>query len=106
VGISKNREELIIINKGSNIAKDRTQLTVAGIIRDAEATTIKELIVDATVELKLCSMPAARPVLVFLIPPARKQQPNTNRMFDKMLPSMLDWTILISPFLNATMLTY
>jgi hypothetical protein len=79
---------------------------VAGMIREAEDIAIKEDMVDATVVLKVCSMPAARPVLVFLTPPARKQHPSTKRMFDKMLPNMLDWTILISPFFNATILTY
>jgi hypothetical protein len=87
-------------------SKRREARTVAGIIRDAEATAIKEDIVDATVELKFCSIPAAIPVRVFRIPPARKQHPSTRRIFDRMLPSMLDWTILISPFLKATILTY
>lgn len=68
----------------------RGEHTVAGMIRDAEATAIKEDIVDATVELKFCSIPATIPVRVFWIPPAKKQQPNTKRIFDRMLPSMLD----------------
>lgn len=84
----------------------RGECTVAGMIRDAEATIIKEDMVDATVELKFCSMPATIPVLEFRIPPAKKQHPNTKRTFDRMLPSMLDWTILISPFFKATILTY
>jgi hypothetical protein len=42
---------------------------------------------------------------VLLMPPARKQHPRTKRMFDKMLPSMLDCTILISPFFRATIVT-
>lgn len=86
--------------------KEEGKRTVAGMIRDADATAIKEDMVDATVELKSCSIPAAMPVLVFWIPPATKQQPKTKRILDKMLPSMLDWTILISPFFKATMLTY
>ena len=39
--------------------------TVAGMISDAEATAIKEDIVEATVELKFCSIPATMPVRVF-----------------------------------------
>jgi hypothetical protein len=62
--------------------------------------------VDATVELNSCSIPATVPVLVLLMPPAIKQHPSTKSIFDKMLPNILDWTILISPFLKATMLTY
>jgi hypothetical protein len=80
--------------------------TVAGMIRDAEATAIKEDIVDATVSLKRCSIPDTMPVRVLWIPPAIKQHPNTKRIFDRMLPSMLDCTILISPFFNATILTF
>jgi hypothetical protein len=72
---------------------------------DAAAIASKEDIVEATVELNSCSMPSARPVLVFLIPPAKKQHPSTSRILDKMLPNMLDWTIRISPFFNATILT-
>lgn len=79
--------------------------TVAGMISAAEATAIRDDIVEATVELNSCSIPAAVPVRVLLMPPARKQHPRTKRMLDKMLPSMLDCTILISPFLRATMLT-
>jgi hypothetical protein len=74
-------------------------------IREADATTIKEDMVDAAVELKSCSIPTAVPVLVLLMPPAKKQHPRTKRMFDNMLPNMLDWTILISPFFKATILT-
>ena len=85
---------------------------VAGMIKDADATAMREDIVEATVVLKVCSR---RPY-----PPAMKQQPSTyNRqdlesesadlltssMFDKILPSILDCTIRISPFLSATMLT-
>lgn len=81
-------------------------LTVAGIIKDAEATAINEDIVDATVELNSCSIPVERPDLVLRIPPAKKQHPSTRRMFERILPSILDWTILISPFFKATILTY
>lgn len=84
----------------------RTAKRVAGMIRDAEATAIREDIVDATVELKFCSIPDTMPVRVFRMPPAIKQHPSTRRIFDRILPSMLDWTILISPFLRATILTY
>jgi hypothetical protein len=80
--------------------------TAAGMISDADATAINEDMVEATVELNPCSIPAAKPVLEFRMPPARKQHPKTRRMFDRILPSILDWTILISPFLNATMLTW
>ena len=78
---------------------------MAGIIRAADATVIKDAIVDATVVLNFCSIPGAVPVLVLVIPPAKKQHPRTKRIFDRMLPSILDWTILISPFFKATMLT-
>jgi hypothetical protein len=78
---------------------------VAGMIRAADATAIKDDMVDATVELNLCSIPARVPALVLLIPPAMKQQPRTRSILDSMLPSILDWTIRISPFLKATMLT-
>ena len=80
---------------------------MAGMIRAADATAIREDMVEATVELKFCSIPplSSAGVLVFLTPPAMKQQPNTKSMFDKILPSMEDWTILISPFRRATMLT-
>lgn len=63
-------------------------------MRDAEATAMSEDIVDATVPLKLLS--------VWRMPAARKQHPRTRRMLDRMLPSILAWTILISPCLNAT----
>lgn len=66
------------------------RLTVAGIIKDADATVIREDIVEATVELKSCSIPATVPVLEFVIPPARKQHPSTSRILDRMLPSILD----------------
>lgn len=75
-------------------------------IKEADATAIKEDIVDATVELKSCSMPRAVPVLVLWMPPAKKQHPSTRRMLERILPSILDCTILISPFLSATILTY
>jgi hypothetical protein len=48
---------------------------------DALATVINEDIVEATVELKLCSR--------YRTPPAIKQEPSTRRMFDRMLPSIL-----------------
>ena len=79
--------------------------TVAGIIRDAEAMVIKEHMVDATVGLKSCSIPPVNPDREFFIPPKKKQHPSTKRILDKTLPNILDWTILISPFFNATMLT-
>lgn len=67
-------------------------------MRDALATVMSEDIVEATVELKLCSL--------YLMPPAMKQQPRTRRMFERMLPSMLAWTIRISLLRKAMMLTY
>src|SRR5947209_6344399 len=76
----------------------RLAYKVAGMIREAVETAIKEDMVDATVELKDCSLN--------LIPPAIKQHPRTRSMLDKMLPSMLAWTIRISLFRSATMLTY
>lgn len=75
-------------------------------IKEADATAIKEDIVEATVELKSCSMPRAVPVLVLWIPPAKKQHPSTRRILERILPNILDWTILISPFLSAMILTY
>jgi hypothetical protein len=81
-------------------------LTVAGIMRAAEATTMREDMVEATVELNSCSIPLTVPVRVFVMPPAMKHIPRTSRMFDKTLPSMLDCTILIFPSLRATILTY
>jgi len=59
-------------------------------MRAADATASREDMVDATVELKICSIPAAVPVLVLVIPPATKQHPSTSKRFDKMLPSILD----------------
>src|SRR4051812_41881252 len=64
---------------------------------EAEATAMSDDIVEATVSLKLRSCSR--------MPPARKQQPRTSRMLDRILPSMLDWTIRISPCLSATMET-
>lgn len=55
---------------------------VEGIISDAEETAIKDDIVEATVELKVCSW--------CLMPPAKKQQPRTKRIFDRMDPSIED----------------
>src|SRR5947199_598412 len=69
----------------------------AGMMRDAAETAISDDIVDATVELKLCSLNR--------IPPAMKQHPRTRRMLERMLPSMLACTIRISLFRSATMLT-
>jgi len=83
----------------SELASDRarTAYRVAGIIRDADATAMSEDMVEATVELKVCSWR--------LLPPAMKQQPRTRRMFDRILPSILDCTIRISPCRRATMET-
>jgi hypothetical protein len=64
--------------------------TVAGMIKEADATAINEDIVDATVELKSCSMPRAVPVLVLWIPPAKKQHPSTRRILERILPNILD----------------
>ena len=75
----------------------RVAYSVAGMIREAVETAMSDDMVDATVELKVCSF--------FLIPPAMKQQPRTRRMLDRMLPSMLAWTMRISSFRSATMLT-
>jgi hypothetical protein len=86
--------------------KEKKDLTVAGMIKEADATAINEDIVEATVELKSCSMPSEVPVLVLWIPPAKKQHPSTRSILERILPNILDWTILISPFLSATILTY
>lgn len=66
------------------------KLTVAGRIRDAEATAMSDDIVEATVELNDCSIPSEVPAVVLWMPPAMKQHPKTSRMLDKILPSMLD----------------
>ena len=58
--------------------------------KEADATAIKEDMIDATVELNSCSIPDERPDLVLRIPPAKKQHPSTRRILDKMLPSILD----------------
>ena len=71
--------------------------SVAGMMREAVETAISEDMVEATVELKVCSL--------YFIPPAIKQQPRTRRMLERMLPSMLACTIRISSFRSATMLT-
>lgn len=75
----------------------RAAYRVAGIISDADATAIRDDMVDATVELKVCSW--------WRRPPTRKQQPSTSRMLERMLPSMLAWTTRISLSFKATMLT-
>lgn len=79
---------------------------MAGIMSEAEATAMSDDIVEATVELNCCSIPSAVPVRVLWMPPAIKQHPRTSRMLDKILPSILDWTILISPSFRATIDTY
>ena len=61
---------------------------------EAEATAMREDMVEATVVLNSC---AKR-----LYPPAMKQQPRTSKMLDRMLPSILAWTIRISPWRSAT----
>ena len=108
VGLREDGEELGEggrVRLGLGAIEGGVALTVAGMISAAEATAMREDMVDATVELNSCSIPLAVPVRVLLMPPARKQHPRTRRMLDRMLPSILDWTILISPFLRATMLT-
>ena len=75
----------------------RVAYSVAGMIREAVETASSDDMVDATVELKVCSL--------YFSPPATKQQPRTRRMLDRMLPSMLAWTMRISLFRRATMLT-
>src|SRR5271154_5092890 len=76
----------------------RLAYRAAGMIREAVETDNREDMVDATVVLKLCSL--------YLMPPAIKQHPRTRSILDKMLPSMLAWTIRISLFRSATILTY
>lgn len=70
---------------------------VAGMIRDADATAIRLDIVDATVELNDCCL--------CLIPPARKQQPRTSRILDRIDPSMEACTMRISSLRRATIET-
>ena len=74
-----------------------TAYRVAGIIREAAETAIREDIVDATVPLNVCSW--------WRIPPARKQQPRTRSILERMEPSMLACTMRIWPSLRATILT-
>lgn len=66
-------------------------------INDEVATVMSEDMVEATVELKDCSG--------YRRPPAKKQQPRTRRILDKMLPSMLACTMRISLARRAMMLT-
>jgi hypothetical protein len=75
----------------------REAYRVAGMMREVAATAMSDAMVDATVSLNLLS--------VRLTPDAMKQQPRTRRMLERMEPSMLDWTMRISPCLSATMLT-
>lgn len=83
----------------------RTEYRAAGIMRDAQATAIREDMVEAAVKLKFCSMPLAVPVRELWMPPVTKQHPGTRRMLERMLPSMLDWTMRTSPLRRATMHT-
>jgi hypothetical protein len=76
----------------------REAYRVAGIMSEVAATAISDAMVEATVSLNVLS--------VRLTPEAMKQQPRTRRMLERMEPSMLDWTIRISPCLSATILTY
>ena len=64
---------------------------------EADATAIKEDMVEATVLLKDCSG--------YRRPPTKKQHPKTSRMLDKILPSILAWTTRIWLSLRAMMLT-
>ena len=74
-----------------------TEYKVAGMISEAVATAINDDIVLATVELNDCSR--------YFRPPTKKQQPRTRRIFERIEPSILAWTILISPSLSAIILT-
>ena len=75
----------------------RAAYSVAGMMSDADATAMREDMVEAIVELQVCW---------WNLLPAMKQHPRTRRMFERMLPSMLACTIRISLFLRAIMLTW
>src|SRR4051794_22652608 len=64
---------------------------------EADATAMREDMVDATVLLKVCSRKRR--------PPTKKQQPSTRRIFERMLPSILAWTTRTWLSLRAIMLT-
>lgn len=70
---------------------------VAGMIKDVAATAMSDDMVDATVSLNV--------LWPRRTPDAMKQQPSTSRILDKIEPSMLAWTIRISPLRSATMET-
>ena len=63
------RESITILSPDPDVELRRAASRVAGMMRETEATTINEDIVDAAVVLKLDSR--------LLTPPARKQQPST-----------------------------
>jgi len=63
------RESITILSPEPDLELWRAASRVAGMMRETDATTINEDIVDAAAVLKFDSW--------FLIPPARKQQPRT-----------------------------
>jgi hypothetical protein len=69
---------------------------VAGMMREVVATAMRDDILEATVSLNVLSRR--------LTPNAMKQQPRTSRII-RMDPSILDYTILISPCFSAVILT-
>jgi hypothetical protein len=66
---------------------------VAGMMSEVIATAMRDDMLEATVSLNPLSAPEVT-----------KQEPRTSRIF-RMDPSMLDWTILISPCFSAVILT-
>jgi len=65
-------------------------------MRDAEATTMREDMVEAAMALKWQSLDQ---------PPMVRHAPRHKRMLERIAPSMEDCTIRISPRVRATVLT-
>lgn len=84
----ESRRMLLLVSSGAVwYESDMAAKSEAGMIKEADATAIKEDMVEATVELKFCSGNRR--------PPIKKQQPRTSKIFDKILPSILAWTTRI-----------
>ena len=71
---------------------------VAGMMREVAATAMRDDMVEATVALKELSSR--------LMPEEMKQHPRTRRMLERIEPSMLAWTMRISPCASATIETW
>lgn len=91
-------DRMRMLSSESAVLPRREAYRVAGMMREVAATAMSDAMVDATVALNSLS--------VRLTPEAMKQQPRTSRMLERMEPSMLDWTMRISPCLSAMILTW